>query len=325
MPSHGVESEERADHGPGTSDPPGAAQYGIAPPAYRLPSATRLGRVRLQVADLDRSVEWYEAMLGLRVLDRGAGGATLGATGAVSTLIELSERRNARPAGRQGRPGLYHFAILLPDRPALGGFLGHLSRLGVHPGMSDHLVSEALYLSDPDGLGVEVYADRPRSTWRHQGGQLVMATEPLDIRSVIASAAGQPWTGAPGGTVLGHVHLHVGDLDRAGAFYHAGLGFDMTVWSYPGARFMSAGGYHHHLGINTWAAHAPVAGEDDARLLDWEVVLPEAEVEAAANSLECAGYGVDRIADGVIARDPWGTAVRLVPARQSIDAALRPI
>ncbi len=324
MPSHRVDIEERADHESGKSDRPGGAPHGTAPPGYRLPPATRLGRVRLQVADLDRSVEWYETVLGLRLLDRSAGGARLSAPGAVNTLIELSERRNARPAGRQGRLGLYHFAILLPDRAALGRFLGHLSRVGVHPGMSDHMVSEALYLSDPDGLGVEVYADRPRSTWRHQGGQLVMATEPLDIRSVVASAAGQPWTGAPDGTVLGHVHLHVGDLDRAAAFYHAALGFDTTVWSYPGARFMSAGGYHHHLGTNTWAAHAPVAGEEDARLLDWEVVLPDVEVRAAANSLERAGYGVDWIADDVIARDPWGTAVRLVPARQSIDAALRP-
>lgn len=311
-----METGERADHEPPKSDRAGGAQYGMAPPGYRLPSATTLGRVRLQVADVDRSVDWYETVLGLRVLDRSAGGARLGAAGPANTLIELSEREHARPVGRQGRIGLYHFAILLPDRPALGCFLGHLSRRGVHPGMSDHLVSEALYLSDPDGLGVEVYADRPRSTWRHQGGHLVMATEPLDIRSVIASAAGQPWTGAPDGTVLGHVHLHVGDLDRAAAFYHAGLGFDTTVWSYPGARFMSAGGYHHHLGTNTWAAHAPVAGEDDARLLDWEVVLPEAEVRAAAISLERAGYGVDRIADEVIARDPWGTVVRLVPARQ---------
>ena len=291
---------------------PRVADYGIAPPGYRLPAATRLGRVRLEVADLVRSTAYYEEIIGLRVLDRAGSQVTLAPSGDVNPLVELYERRGARAVPRHGRLGLYHFAILLPDRAALGRYLAHLAEREVYAGMSDHLVSEAIYLTDPDGLGIEVYSDRPRSLWRHENRQLVMATEPLDARSVVASAAGERWAGAPRGTVLGHVHLHVGDIAPAAEFYHAGLGFDKTVWNYPGALFLSAGGYHHHLGTNTWAARAPRAEEGDARLLDWEIVLPRDDVEAAGESLERAGYPLERTGGDVLARDPWGTALRLV-------------
>ena len=287
--------------------------YGIAPPGYRLPDATRLGRVRLQVADLGRSVDYYEEIIGLRVLDRSVTMASLAPRHGANALVELHERGGARAMPRQGRLGLYHFAILLPDRASLGRFLRHLGDTAFHAGMSDHLVSEAVYLTDPDGLGIEVYADRPRSSWRHEGRQLAMTTEPLDLRSVLSSGGREPWTGAPAGTALGHVHLHIGDLAQGAAFYHEGLGFDKTVWAYPRALFLSAGGYHHHLGTNTWAARAPRAADDDARLLDWEVVLPDGEVDQAALSLQRAGGAVERIGHEVLARDPWGTAVRLVP------------
>ncbi|HKG92938.1 MAG TPA: VOC family protein, partial [Gemmatimonadaceae bacterium] len=256
------------------------ADYGIAPAGYRLPAALRLGRVRLQVADLERSLAYYEGVLGLRVLDRADGRASLGAHAGAGTgrserdavLVELHERPGATPVPRRGRLGLYHFAILLPDRAALGRFVAHLAEIGARAGASDHLVSEALYLTDPDGLGIEVYADRPRSSWRHEGRQILMATEPLDLQDVAAAARGEPWAGMPAGTVVGHVHLFVGDLGAAESFFHQALGFDKVVWSYPGALFLSAGGYHHHLGTNTWAAHAPAATDEDARLLDWEVV-----------------------------------------------------
>jgi catechol 2,3-dioxygenase len=286
--------------------------YGIAPSGFRLPAATRLGRVRLQVADLARSVAFYETVLGFRVVGRGEGTASLGAQGDDTPLVELRERPGANPVPRHGRLGLYHFAILLPDRGALGRFVAHLARLGVRAGMSDHLVSEAVYLSDPDGLGIEVYADRPRSSWRHEGRQLAMTTAPLDVRDLVRAGGGEPWTGMPAGTVIGHVHLHVGDIDEAAAFYHEGLGFDKVVWSYPGALFLSAGGYHHHLGTNTWAARAPRARDDDARLLEWEVVVPDdATASAAAESLARAGHAVDRSSGGIVVRDPWGTALRV--------------
>ena len=289
--------------------------YGIAPPGYRLPAETRLGPVRLQVADLARSLEYYERVLGLRLLRRGQGTAVLGDVSGATPLVELHERPGARPVPRRGRLGLYHFAILLPDRAALGRFLRHLGEIGERAGMSDHLVSEAIYLTDPDGLGIEVYADRPRQAWRHEGRQLAMTTEPLDVDDVLQAGGGEPWSGMPAGTVLGHVHLFVGDLDRAAAFYHAGLGLDKTVWSYPGALFMSAGGYHHHLGTNTWATGAEPAGGDDARLIEWEIVLPTAaDAASAIASLAAAGAPVESSAPGGVARDPWGTAVRLRPA-----------
>jgi catechol 2,3-dioxygenase len=290
--------------------------YGIKPPNYRLPEAAHIGRVRLQVADLERSIAYYETVIGFRVIDRSGPVARMGAHGDDRVLVELHEKPGARSVARRGHIGLYHFAILLPDRAALGRFLAHLGDLGVRAGMSDHFVSEALYLSDPDGLGIEVYADRPRSAWREADGELAMTTIPLAVESVIAAAKGEPWTGAPPGTTIGHVHLYVRDLDQAEAFYHRGLGLDKVVWSYPGALFMSAGGYHHHLGTNTWAAGAPLATDDEARLLDWEVVVPTAaDADAAAQSISAAGHPVERSEDGHVVRDPWGTALRLVPGR----------
>ena len=295
-----------------------AAKYGIAPPGYRLPEATRLGRVRLQVADLARSLAYYERVLGLRVITRGTASAELGTSDGSAVIVELRELGGASPVPHHGRLGLYHFAILMPDRAALGAFVAHLAAIGVRAGMSDHLVSEAIYLTDPDGLGIEVYADRPRSEWRRDGSQLVMATEPLDVASVIAAAGGRPWAGMPAGTCLGHVHLFVSDLAAGEKFFHAGLGFDKVVWSYPGALFLSAGGYHHHLGTNTWARQAALAGEHDARLLDWEVVLPKAtDITAAAASLTAQGATVEWSADGAAVADPWGTKLRLTAGQTS--------
>jgi len=322
---------------PGDGQHTAIQAYGIAPPGYRLPAATRLGAVRLQVADLARSLEWYGRVLGLvplddesldreplghepldgspsprEPLDRPGRVARLGAFGAGTPLVELRERPGAAPVPRRGRLGLYHYAILLPDRPALGRFLRHLSDIGERAGMSDHFVSEALYLTDPDGLGIEMYADRPRGAWRHEDRQLSMTTIPLDVEAVLGAAGGERWSGMPSGTVLGHVHLYVADLERAAAFYHAGLGLDKTVWNYPGALFLSAGGYHHHLGINTWATGAVPAGPDEARLLEWEVVVPSSRDAAEAiASISAAGGMVEHSADGGVARDPWGTAVRV--------------
>jgi len=289
-----------------------APAYGIAPPGYRLPAATVLGTVRLQVADLARSLAYYERVLGMRVLDRGNGVARLGAAEASTPLLELHERPGAAPVPRRGRLGLYHFAILLPDRPALGRFVRHLSDIGERAGMSDHFVSEAIYLTDPDGLGIEVYADRPRSAWRQEDGQLVMTTVALELDDLLESAGGSGWTGMPAGSVVGHVHLFVGDLEPAAAFYHVGLGLDKTVWNYPGALFLSAGGYHHHVGTNTWAAGAAPAGPGDARLLEWELVVPTDDAVAATlASLERGGADVARSGAQGVARDPWGTAVRV--------------
>jgi catechol 2,3-dioxygenase len=285
-----------------------ADEYGIRPDGYRLPEQTHVGAVRLQVADLNRSLEYYGRVLGLDVLQKNSGQAALAAHGEPRPLVELVEKPGVQPVPRGGLLGLYHFAILLPDRASLGRFVTHLGSLGVHAGSADHAVSEAIYLSDPDGLGIEVYADRPRTEWRSDSTrQLFMTTAPLDVRSVMAAADGAAWTGMPPGTTIGHVHLHVGDLGAAEAFYHRALGFDKVVWTYPGALFLSAGGYHHHLGTNTWSA-GPPADERHARLLSWDLVVPDqADAEAVVRSLTAAGH-----ASSTTVADPWGTPLRIV-------------
>jgi catechol 2,3-dioxygenase len=179
--------------------------------------------------------------------------------------------------------------------------------------MSDHFVSEAVYLSDPDGLGIEVYADRPRDAWRYDERQLHMTTNPLDVDDLVRSAGDEKWTGMPPGTVLGHVHLYVDDIDKAEAFYHDALGFDKVVWSYPGALFLSAGGYHHHLGTNTWARGAPPATDADARLLEWEIIVPTPrDADEAARHVKDAAYDVKQEGGEWVLTDPWGTSLRLV-------------
>lgn len=284
----------------------------IRPPNYRLPDDTTVGAVQLQIADLDRSLTFYTGVLGLRVLEESRHAAVLGAEGSANPLVELHEQKGVRPVPRRGLLGLFHFAILLPDRPALGRLLAHLAELGAQPGMSDHFVSEAIYLQDPDNLGIEVYRDRRRDEWREEDGQLAMSTVPLDVQSVLAESGGQRWAGMPAGTRMGHVHLHVGDIDDASRFYHDALGFDKVVWNYPGALFLAAGGYHHHLGTNTWARGAASAGADDARLLEWRLHLQTAEeVESAARSLAKAGNVIERDGTDALVSDPWGTRLRL--------------
>lgn len=287
-------------------------QLGIAPPGFRLPDETHIDSVTLQVADLDRSIAYYKGVLGMHVLRRSEDGAELGAEADNRTLIKLAQNAEAQPVPRRGLLGLYHFAILLPDRASLGRFIAHLGEIGAYAGMSDHLVSEAVYLTDPDGLGIEVYADRPRDTWKLLDRQLEMATKPLDAASVISAAGGKKWDGIPAGTKIGHVHFYVGNIDEAARFYHEGLGMDKIVWNYPGALFMSAGGYHHHVGTNTWAAGARPAADTDARLLVWELVVPEAKtVQAAAASIAAAGFKVEAEGDAVVASDKWGIKLRL--------------
>jgi catechol 2,3-dioxygenase len=284
-------------------------------PSARLPDALRLGPVRLAVSDLARSLEYYTGVLGLEAGRTDDSSASLHAAGEPDPLVELVVRPGTSPIAAHSRLGLYHFAILVPDRAALGRFVGHLARTGTRFGASDHLVSEALYLRDPDGLGIEVYRDRPRSDWRRANGELAMASDPLDTAGVLAAANDEPWTGMPRGTVMGHVHLHVGDIATASRFYHDALGLDRIVTTYPGALFMSAGGYHHHLGVNTWAGNAPPASERDARLLEWRIVLPTADdARAVAERLEGAGHSVSRDGEEWLASDPWGTKLRLLAA-----------
>lgn len=311
-----------------SSDP--RIPFGIAPPVYRLPDATTLGCVTLQVSRLERSLTYYRDVIGLAVLSQEAHRIALGVTtsegGLPRVLIVLQERAGAAPVSRSGRLGLYHVAIVLPDRPSLGRFLTHLTQRDEHVGMADHYVSEALYLTDPDGLGLEVYADRPRETWKVLHDELSMGSVALDVRSLVSAGAGEPWHGAPPGTRVGHVHLHVGNLEQAAEFYHVTLGFDKIVWSYPGALFMSAGGYHHHLGTNTWARNASPAPLDEARLMEWTIVVPSrADIAAVAVSCAQRGVSVSLVSsvmrstpvdapDAIVIADPWGTMIRVTTA-----------
>jgi catechol 2,3-dioxygenase len=286
----------------------------VAPPDFTLPGATTPGPVHLQVGDLTRSVEYYQRVIGLRVKEASDGTAVLTAHGNDRALVVLRSRPGVTRA-RRGAFGLYHFALLLPDRAALGRLAAHLAAQHIQVGMADHLVSEALYLTDPDGLGIEIYADRPRATWHYRDRELAMATDPLDITSLMAAGRGETWDGAPANTTMGHVHLHVGDLDEAEAFYHRALGFDKTVWSYPGALFLSAGGYHHHLGTNVWAP-GPAPTADQARLLEWTLVVPSTiEARAIGERLRnTAAAAVEEGSDWLVT-DPWGTRLRISPAR----------
>jgi catechol 2,3-dioxygenase len=299
----------------------GAASYTVAPSGYRLPSALRLGHVTLQVADLDRSIAYYDAVVGLRAGTREDGRVVLRAADG-KNLVELREHAGATPVPPRGRLGLFHFAILVPDRPTLGSFVRHLRDNAVPFARSDHLVSEAIYLSDPDGLGIEVYADRPRSEWTASDGSIRMDTLPLNVSSLLEASRDREWEGMPAGTRIGHVHLHVGDLTTAAEFYHEGLGFERLVLDMPGAMFMSAGGYHHHLGTNTWAVGAAAPREVDARLIEWRIELPtSADVDEVASAVERQGIAVTREDESVTVTDPWGTPVRIAIERDGLRDA----
>lgn len=263
-------------------------QPGIRPSHSQL-SGLALESVSLSVASLDRSLGYYGQTLGLRTLERSEGRALLGAD---TPLLELLERPGVQPS-HPADTGLYHLALLLPSRADLGRLVGHLVREQVPvQGTSDHLVSEAIYLQDPDGHGLEVYADRPAQDWRWQEGEVSMDTRPADLQGILAAAASDPgWRGLPDGTRLGHVHLRVSDLERARAFYSGVLGLDVVVdLSAHGALFVSADRYHHHFGLNIWQSRGGrPAPEGRARLEAVRLSLPAAGMQALRDRLRAAG------------------------------------
>jgi catechol 2,3-dioxygenase len=272
--------------------------------------ATEMGRVALVVADLDRSLDYYQSRIGLKVLDQSAQHATLGVKEGEEgrELLWLQLQPGAKGFPGRGYSGLYHYAILLPSREALGVQLRHLAETRTPlTGASDHGVSEALYMNDPDGHGIEIYRDRQRDEWpRRPDGELAMVTDPLDIEGVLATGEGLSWEGMPAGTVMGHVHLHVSQLPAAQNFYVNQVGFDL-IQNYGGqATFVSAGGYHHHLGMNVWAGvGVPPAPEDRARLLWYEIVLPnEDALETTLERLRGAGVPIEAHDSGWLAHDP---------------------
>jgi catechol 2,3-dioxygenase len=289
-------------------------------PAARIDPDTALGPVRLTVNDLDRSRIFYERAIGLRATELDDGALGLGVPGGPA-LVELRGDSSAPRLNRQA-PGLYHLAILVPTRLDLAFAIARLVQARWPlDGASDHMVSEALYLSDPDGNGIEIYRDRPRTEWRRDGDQLQMATLPLDLDDIVGQLRGASELEAevPVGTRIGHVHLQVSDVSEAEAFYHGVLGFDVMVRGYPGALFVSAGGYHHHIGLNTWhSAGAAPGPAGSVGLRSFTVELPdERELAAVLGRLEAAGIAAANASGGVLVRDPFANDVVLSsPASQ---------
>jgi catechol 2,3-dioxygenase len=257
-----------------------------------------IGSVRIAVADLDRAVSFYERAIGLRRLDDNGGDDGVVRLGGERgpAILELEADPGAPPRP-PATTGLFHFAILVPGRPDLAAAVHRVTDAGWgFTGASDHLVSEALYLHDPDHNGIEIYRDRPRGEWGWDGDQVRMATIPLDLQSVLREQGdADPAGPMPGATKMGHVHLNVADLDTTEAFYAGRLGLDVTARNYPGALFLSAGGYHHHVGTNTWNGKgAPPPPPGALGLRSFEIVTP-------------GGEGLDEA-------DPSGNRVRVVPA-----------
>jgi catechol 2,3-dioxygenase len=275
---------------------------------------TSMGTVRLTANDADGMRDFYRDAIGLVELPPENGTVRLGPSGSDQPLVELVGDPDAPPRPR-GTSGLFHLAIVVPTRADLARALQRVAEAGWRlSGASDHLVSEALYLSDPEGNGIELYRDRPREEWRVRDGVLQMDTLPLDLDGVLGELRREDAeAGMPEGTRIGHVHLNVGDLMAAEAFYSGALGFDVTVRGYPGALFVSAGGYHHHLGLNTWAGEgAPRPPEGARGLRRFEILLPSGEAVAAeSDRLREAGFEPEQGDGGVLVTDPSGNRVLL--------------
>src|SRR3954471_5406269 len=269
-----------------------------------------VGEVNIKVKNLEYSVTFYQNIIGLQLLEQSERKAVLTADGQ-TPLLTLEEPVDVIPK-QEHMSGLYHFAILLPTRADLGDFLRHLILTGYPLGAADHYVSEALYLNDPDGNGIEVYRDRPSSEWRWNNGLVEMATEELDGNGIIAESDAE-WSGLPAGTVMGHIHLHVSNLKKAEEFYTKGLGFEIVSY-YPQAAFLSTGRYHHHIAINTWQGEGAATPPKNSVGLNWySLVFPNAAVrQNAIKQLKQLGAQVTEEADFYVTSDPSGNQIRLV-------------
>lgn len=285
----------------------------------RLPDATHIGYVQLRVRDLDRALAFYLDVLGLKLVSGGMHTATLSATGRGPGLLVLTEKKDA-PARSPRATGLYHVAFRVPNRRALALTIAHLRGSSWRvDGFADHDVSEAVYVTDPEGNGIEVYSDRARATWPLRGGHVEMVTVPLDLDDLMRELADFPgtWEGIDPATDIGHVHLRVSDLDVAEEFYSRVLGFDVTQRTLPGALFMSAGGYHHHIGANVWhiqhGPHGARPSADALGLISFSIVVPDAHAIAALEErLRDASVPTRGDAEGgVRAADPDGNFIEL--------------
>ena len=278
--------------------------------------ATRMGPVELSVSDLDRSLDYWLNVVGLRVLERDDGRASLGAD---SEVVRFVEEQGAKPV--EGHTGLYHVALLLPDRASLARWLAHAARDRIQlEGLSDHAVSEAIYLRDPDRHGIEIYADRPRELWEGRVFEQ-MTTMSLDVDGLLGELddpASEPFEGLPDGTTVGHVHLRVADVPSTVEFYRDVLGMGLMAQLGPMAAFLSAGGYHHHIGGNTWESRgAQPAPPGSATLRHATIVVPDSdELERVAGRVGSSGQEPETRSDGVLVRDPSQNALLLATPKR---------
>lgn len=270
----------------------------------------RIGSVRLKVRDLESIAGYYKTLLGLNEISRNDRQVVLG-TETTPLLVLNADRELAANDRRQA--GLFHTAFLMPTRRDLARWLRHVSDKGIRlQGASDHIVSEALYLSDPEGNGIEVYVDRPVARWLDPSGNVQMSTDPLDVDDLLGEADDHPYAEFPEGGNIGHVHLQVGDTHEADRFYVDVLGMTSTV-DYPGARFYGSGGYHHQLAGNVWksrgASRRPVnmAGLDSVEVL----VNDAADIGKIAARAERSGFEAENSEAGTMLTDPWGTVIVL--------------
>lgn len=272
---------------------------------------TFVGQVNIKVQDLQRSIAFYEKVIGFQLMEQTDSSASFTADGK-TVLLTIEQPENVIP--KQGRTtGLYHFAILLPDRSDLAEVVQHFLKIGLHFGSSDHLVSEALYLSDPDGNGIEVYIDRQPSEWEWKSGEVKMTVDPLDFEDLLSGVEQQPWEGLPGGTVMGHIHLHVADLKKAEEFYLNGLGFEVVCRYGHQATFISDGKYHHHIALNTWnGVGAPTPPENSVGLSSYTLILSdEGKLARIVDQLEKMGVSVSKEHDYYVTTDPSGNKIVL--------------
>lgn len=280
---------------------------------YTLPSETKMGAVSLTVRDLDRSLLFYQDLLGFQVIMQQENAAALTADGK-TPLIRLTALENP-VASPKRTSGLYHFAILLPDRRSLSKILKHFLTAGAPlEGASDHQFSEALYLSDPDGHGVEIYADRPKEEWeKDEKGEYKGRTVPLATRELLALTE-VPWSGMPEKTEMGHVHLHVSDLEEAEQFFVVKLGFKPTIHMADHALFISAGGYHHHLALNVWNGKGvPCKPEGSIRLKSYTIILPsKEELIQFTGHIQENEIPFHKTSEGILIQDPMKQEVRII-------------
>ncbi|OAX50521.1 VOC family protein [Paenibacillus sp. AD87] len=281
---------------------------------YQIPATTHLGEVSLRISNLDRSIQFYSEVVGLKLLERSDKVAKMTADGKQS-LLRLEQLTDPVTMPVRTTSGLYHFAILLPDRKSLGLALRNLAESGIEIGQGDHLVSEAFYISDPDQNGIEIYADRARDTWKRDAdNNYIMSSDPVDVDSLFALAANEPWQGLPAGTVIGHVHFHVRSLEESRRFYTGVLGFDIVGnFANMSALFVSAGGYHHHIGLNIWAGTGAPVNPDNATGIDYFTIIYDGkeQLEQAVEQLRQSNASIEQQGTDWFTVDPQNIRIRL--------------